>query len=482
MHLLSSLYTHNTLTIYRNGQTIPNGKIPIIVYTTVDTRNKITIESCQFSDNKGLLLGIQAGDFTLKDTLFDKNGLLEVEPNPYTFSSFISWQSRDDGSNSMFTLEGNSLIGFSNSLFVISADERYTSESPIISMNCVKDNVVTSSTCNDGIYLKRSEGNVCQPMAKCISPAPTYNIALNECNFIPGITNIGTATCTFDANGDTGHVVDSVLNGPDCLAANTNDGLTQVNPDFISNGETSTYAVSVSIENSALEAGDTSVAFCIETSVKAGGSNDTYAQLGQRVKLDLLTDGSFSSNLTSAAVADGISAVVDSLDTTLTVNAYHCDASGASTSRLLSLDDTMYICIDGDQDIVIIDAIDNLQATKSGVSSLRIIDDGSIANEAITTIYDPDTNKAIVTIKLPFDFFKTSDAVTVSGNAEISAGGSGRQLSMSRSVVDQGADSTKFNIKVGVIPVSDPNSAARVPQAFKISAAAVFASLIMFWW
>ena len=68
---------------------------------------------------------------------------------------------------------------------------------------------------------------------------------------------------------------------------------------------------------------------------------------------------------------------------------------------------------------------------------------------------------------------------------------------VSRPVVDQGADSAKFNIKVGVIPVSDsledeelwedvklkvmPNSAACVPQAFKISAAAVFGALIMFW-
>ena len=67
---------------------------------------------------------------------------------------------------------------------------------------------------------------------------------------------------------------------------------------------------------------------------------------------------------------------------------------------------------------------------------------------------------------------------------------------MSRPVV--GADSAKFDIKVGVIPVSDPledeevwedvklkampNSAVRVPQAFKISAAAVFAALIVFWW
>jgi len=69
---------------------------------------------------------------------------------------------------------------------------------------------------------------------------------------------------------------------------------------------------------------------------------------------------------------------------------------------------------------------------------------------------------------------------------------------ISRPVVDQGADSAKFNLKVGVIPVSDPwddkelwedvklkempNSAARVPQAFKISATAVFAALVLFWW
>ena len=100
---------------------------------------------------------------------------------------------------------------------------------------------------------------------------------------------------------------------------------------------------------------------------------------------------------------------------------------------------------------------------------------------------------------LPLDFFEDSGAVTVSGNADIGEGGSGRQLSISmgkeiisRPVVAQGADSAKFNLKVGVIPVSVPedeklwqdvklktmpNSAARV--AFNILAAAVFAALII---
>jgi len=168
-----SLYSRHT-SIYSNGQTIPSGKIPIIVYTAVDTRNKITIESCSFSDNKGLLLGIQAGDFTLKDNRFDNNGLLEVNPNPYSTSSFISWQSRDDGSNSMLTLERNSYIGFSgNAAFVVSGDERYTTESSIISMNCFKDNAVTSSTCNDGVYLKTASGNVCQTLDTCTTSSPS---------------------------------------------------------------------------------------------------------------------------------------------------------------------------------------------------------------------------------------------------------------------------------------------------------------------
>jgi len=179
---LISIHMHTTHTIYlcstcSNGQTeIPatSNKIPIIVYTTVDTRNKITLESCIFSDNKGLLLGIQAGDTKLIDNVFDNNGLLEVDPNPYTFSSFISWQSRNDGSNSMFTLEGNRFVGFSGSAaFVINADERYTSESSIVSMNCVKDNTVTSSTCNDGVYLKTTDGNVCQTLDTCTTSSPS---------------------------------------------------------------------------------------------------------------------------------------------------------------------------------------------------------------------------------------------------------------------------------------------------------------------
>ena len=322
------------------------------------------------------------------------------------------------------------------------------------------------------------------------------------CEFDAETDTIGTVTCTFEANGDSNHTVESVLLEPDCSDDNTNGGLTQdADPIFTRNGDSSTYTVSVSIENSALQEGDASIDFCIEASVKAGGSDDVFAQLGQKVKLDLNTDGSFSFNTTSA-VADTISAEADALDTTLRVSAYQCDDSGNSASSDLSLGETLYICIDGVQDTVIVDAINNMQATKSGVSDLdlSIIDGSNPTNNAITTINYTGTNKAIVTTILPITFFESSDAVTVSGNADIKAGGSRRQLSsmgkvVSRPVVvDQGADSAKFNLKVGVIPVSGPledegawedvklktmpNSAARV-QAFKISAAA---ALIIFWW
>ena len=327
------------------------------------------------------------------------------------------------------------------------------------------------------------------------------------CEFDADTDTIGTVTCTFEANGDSNHTVESVLLESDCSDDNTNGGLTQdADPIFTRNGDSSTSAVSVSIENSALQEGDVSIAFCIEASVKAGGSDDVFAQLGQKVKLDLNTDGSFSFNTTSA-VADTISAEADALDTTLRVSAYQCDDSGTSASSDLSLGETLYICIDGVQDTVIVDAINNMQATKSGVSDLdlSIIDGSNPTNNAITTINYTGTNKAIVTTILPITFFESSEVVTVSGNADISASGSEqRQLSsmgkvVSRPVVvDQGADSAKFNLKVEVIPVSGPledeevwedvklkampNSATRVPQAFKISAAAVFAALIIFWW
>ena len=341
-----------------------------------------------------------------------------------------------------------------------------------------------------------------------ILPAPTFNITLSEspgCEFVADTDTIGTVTCTFEANGDSGHTVESVLLGPECSAENNNGGLTRdENPTIPPNGESSTYAVSVSIDNSALQESDDSIAFCIEASVKAGNSEYIFAQLGQKIQLDLDTDGSFSFNTTSA-VADSISAGVDALNTTLTVNAFQCDASGTSTSDDLSLGDTLYICIDGEQDIVVVDAITTLNAKKSGLSDLSIIDGSNPTNNATTTVYGLDSNKAIVTTKLPLAYFESSEAVTISGDAEISAGGSGRQLSISMGkevmsrpvVVDQGADSAtaKFDLKVGVIPVSDPledegvgedvklktmpNSAARVPQAFKISAAA---ALIVFWW
>lgn len=344
-----------------------------------------------------------------------------------------------------------------------------------------------------------------------LPPAPTYGIDLSEsCVFTPVDTDIGpigSIVCTFDTEGDIAHEVVSELRGPDCSSENPNLGLIIAertkDPSFGS--EVSTYAVSVSIGGSALQEDDTSVAFCIQASVKAGGTDDVYAQLDQEVQLNFETDGSFTFKpfeLTVPVVVTDTSGTVNIIDTSLTVDVYQCDASGSSTSSSLSVAETLYICIEGDQDAVVINAIVNLQAAKLGVSTLSIIEEASIINSAITTIYVYD--KVIVATKLPLGFFEDSNSIIISGDADISAGGSIRKLSMgktvvSRPVADQGAESATFNLNIGVIPVSDPweeetlwedtkfkakpnSSAACVPQASKVlAAAAVFAALTMFW-
>ena len=64
-----------------NGQTVPEGNNPIIVYTYTTTEPVTTvIRNSVFIDNAGVLLRDQAGNLVLKDNIFYNNALPTVRP------------------------------------------------------------------------------------------------------------------------------------------------------------------------------------------------------------------------------------------------------------------------------------------------------------------------------------------------------------------------------------------------------------------
>ena len=243
--------------------------------------------------------------------------------------------------------------------------------------------------------------------------APTYDIALGGtgCVFTASAeeddTNFGTMSCTFDAEGDSSHVVSSKLFGSDCKSPVT-PGLIQENLIPTSTGLTSTNEVPVLIKNSAFDTG-TSVEFCIKASV-TDGAGVVYDWIGQKVKLAVEVNpvASFSSageTEVSITVYDGVSNVVkeETSTTSLVVSAYRCDGGGNRVNGQLSQADDFFMCIEGDQNAAVIDVINTLTATKGNKAQELIVE--GIQDALKTFVYGLGTNKAIVSTRLSIDFF-----------------------------------------------------------------------------
>ena len=93
--------------------------------------------------------------------------------------------------------------------------------------------------------------------------------------------------------------------------------------------ETSEYEVTISLANSAAVANSNSIAFCLKTEVKDKADN-VQIWLGQKIKLDVKTNGDFSTESTLTTTKfDGISTEVsDAGDVTFRVGVERCDANG----------------------------------------------------------------------------------------------------------------------------------------------------------
>ena len=68
-----SLYHYHS-----NGQTTPDGKQPIILYTSANETISNSITNSYFGNNYGRLIGSQAGNTIIKDNVFYNNSLREV--------------------------------------------------------------------------------------------------------------------------------------------------------------------------------------------------------------------------------------------------------------------------------------------------------------------------------------------------------------------------------------------------------------------
>ena len=293
------------------------------------------------------------------------------------------------------------------------------------------------------------------------TPAPTYaaaplfDITLVSCVFTPATTDVGDITCSFSAFGGEDHTITSAVYAIDCAGSaptgveqDGNPTPTLLNGDGTTQEE-STYSVTISLANSAVSAGAQPINFCLKVEVK-DSNGDVYDWIGQKITLGVDIDGEFStgSDLTTTTF-DGNTDFNDIGTTTFSVTAFRCDNTGDAfpEDTILELGENFYLCVEGDQDAVIINDIESLDATKTGVTDLALID-GATPNSN-TFVYGKETGKVVVATRLPATFFEADGDVTLEGTADIVTGGGTRKLAQVR-IMQESPQSADFSMIVEV--------------------------------
>ena len=310
--------------------------------------------------------------------------------------------------------------------------------------------------------------------------APDFDIVLVSCTFTPGTTDVGDIVCEFDGKGGVGHdITSAIYAASDCEGSAPTGVVQDDNPTFSSalesgsqTQEESTYSATISLANSAVPTDATSIDFCLKVEVE-DSDGDVYDWIGQKITLGVDLDGSFStgSALTTTPF-DGNTDINDIGTVTFGVTAYRCDETGETSSdSILELGENFFLCVEGEQDAVIINDITTLDATKNGVTDLALID-GATPNSN-TFVYGKESEKVVVATRLPATFFEDDEVVTLVGNAVIVTGGGTRKLAQVR-IMQESPQSADFSMTVEVESSSAASlSAFGVAAAFGLVAALV---------
>merc|ERR1712176_616892 len=208
---------------------------------------------------------------------------------------------------------------------------------------------------------------------------------------------------------------------------------------------------------------------------KAG---DVYDWIGQKIKLDINVDGTFSTDSLSTITFDGNTEnAEDAGDASFGVGIKRCDANGndVTDDTELTLGENFFLCVEGDQSTVVINSIREMMAAKDGVTDMSLVataGDGSGEGDRNpnTFIYGYGSNKVIIATRLPAPFFAAGGAVTLSGTANISIGSSGRRLGRSLQATSFEKESAGFRMEVKVAGSSDTSGAS----AIKATTAMIF--------
>lgn len=297
--------------------------------------------------------------------------------------------------------------------------------------------------------------------------APKYDIRLDSCSFAAtGSPDIGDITCKFKADGGEDHNINSAIYNADCSSDEAPAGITQDGTGTFQrsetnngvNQETSTYEVVISLANDAAPEDSDFIDFCLMTNV-TDKDGDVYDWIGQKIRLNVYTDGDFStySNLTTVEF-NGISQDQENAgDANFGVTAYRCDASGTKPDDFrdsVRLEENFFLCVEGQQSGVVIKSIDELKAKQATKDDVNLIT-GTDQENTNTFVYGKNSNKVVIATRFPATSFETASTITLEGKSTIVTGGvvNGRRLGRSMQEVSAapGEESADFSMEIGIV-------------------------------
>jgi len=292
---------------------------------------------------------------------------------------------------------------------------------------------------------------------------PVYDIEFVSCGFVTATDaiDVGDIACSFTASGGVGHTIESQIMDDDCTSTFTQTGVVQdANPTFVADddgGSTteqgSTYDVVISLDYSAVQSDD--IAFCLLTSV-LDVERDSYAAIGQRIRLPVNIDGTFNTDGLTTEVAEvSTEEAAETGQANFLVTAKRCDTDGNEVTKdtELSVGENFFLCVNGSQNVVI-SGIQELVATKNNVVDVILVTSTGAGSEgtnnANTFVYGKDTNQIIIATRIPSRFFQGTGSITLTGAANIGVGGRRRLVRLMQET-STSEESSDFSTEIPIV-------------------------------
>ncbi|CAJ1954168.1 unnamed protein product [Cylindrotheca closterium] len=257
----------------------------------------------------------------------------------------------------------------------------------------------------------------------------------------------------------TGNLAFSITGYGDCTGTATRDlemSLSAATATAVAGA--STVSVDLNTGFTIADGASEAFEFCLLTSLKDGSGNEMFYQ-GQKISATFTADGGFTVAGITSEQFDGISGTIATDTKTFGVTATRCDGHDTRvpiSTPALALGTTLFICLDTDDDSVVIQSVDTFLGSKTNVASTNLLSGNTEVLGA---------NSAAATVGTrPFStFFADTDTIDIAGTVTLVVTSNNLRRRHLARILQTGAD--EFDVRVEVEPIEESSA----PSSFSVA-------------